>query len=194
METRVCRTCKTEKPFGDFNKRQQAGLQEVCRLCASKYNRNRYAQMKLEPISPTEQKECSSCKVTKTASEFNRHTGNKDGLFPYCRDCQSRKNREWQAENKEYALQKRTSIRREILAHYSDGDPRCECCGERTVEFLALDHINGGGAKHRKSVKNMTSWIIKNDFPPIFRVLCHNCNMAKGLYGRCPHQRNQTTF
>ena len=25
-------------------------------------------------------------------------------------------------------------------------------------------------------------------FPPGYQVLCHNCNQAKGFYGKCPHQ------
>lgn len=25
-------------------------------------------------------------------------------------------------------------------------------------------------------------------FPPTYRLLCHNCNMARGLYGTCPHE------
>jgi hypothetical protein len=32
--------------------------------------------------------------------------------------------------------------------------------------------------------------LITNGFPSGFRTLCHNCNMAKGLYGTCPHERN----
>jgi hypothetical protein len=26
-----------------------------------------------------------------------------------------------------------------------------------------------------------------NEFPDGFQVLCHNCNLAKGYYGECPH-------
>lgn len=31
-------------------------------------------------------------------------------------------------------------------------------------------------------------WIKAQGFPKHLRLLCHNCNMAYGLYGRCPHQ------
>ncbi len=30
--------------------------------------------------------------------------------------------------------------------------PQCECCKESIIEFLSLDHINGGGAEHRLSL------------------------------------------
>ena len=65
----------------------------------------------------------------------------------------------------------------------------CACCSEGRVEFLAIDHINGGGNKHRREVgaKNMFWWLKKNNWPSGFRVLCHNCNMAIGFYKKCPH-------
>ena len=30
---------------------------------------------------------------------------------------------------------------------------------------------------------------IKNNFPKGFQILCHNCNIAKGHYGKCPHEK-----
>ncbi len=75
------------------------------------------------------------------------------------------------------------------IEHYGN---KCECCGENNIEFLAIDHINGGGLHHRKEIasKNMNifEWLIKNNYPHGFRVLCHNCNSSHGHYGYCPHQ------
>jgi hypothetical protein len=78
--------------------------------------------------------------------------------------------------------------RSEVMAHYGN---RCACCGESTPEFLSIDHINGGGRKHRKEIGsgNMYRWIIDNGFPDSFQILCHNCNQAKGYYGECPHKK-----
>jgi hypothetical protein len=56
---------------------------------------------------------------------------------------------------------------------------------------LAFDHIQGGGTKHQRQVgrgSGMLAWIIRNDYPPLFRVLCHNCNQAESTYGACPHR------
>lgn len=61
-------------------------------------------------------------------------------------------------------------------------------------EFLAIDHEDGGGNEHRRQITGgragdaMVRWLILNDFPPGFRVLCHNCNQAIGYYGYCPHE------
>lgn len=75
-----------------------------------------------------------------------------------------------------------------VLRHYGGA---CTCCGEEEIKFLCLDHQNGGGNKHRKEVGGGTTfyaWIIRNNFPEGFQVLCHNCNFTKGAYGSCPHQ------
>jgi hypothetical protein len=82
------------------------------------------------------------------------------------------------------------NLRKRIIEHYGG---KCVCCGITELKFLALDHENGNGNKHRFEVTghkrgSILHWIIRNNFPSIFQVLCHNCNMAKGCYGACPHQ------
>lgn len=80
----------------------------------------------------------------------------------------------------------------QIIKHYGGV---CECCGEHKIEFLCIDHVNGGGNEHRKEIGSgtpMYKWLIKNDYPDGFRVLCYNCNMSLGAYGYCPHQKGGT--
>lgn len=81
-------------------------------------------------------------------------------------------------------------IREEVIEHYGG---KCVCCGENRYEFMAIDHINGGGVQHRKSIgwsgNSIAKWLRKNDYPDGFRILCHNCNLAKGFYKVCPHER-----
>jgi hypothetical protein len=84
------------------------------------------------------------------------------------------------------------NTRNRILIHYGGNPPQCACCGETTTEFLCIDHIAGGGRKHKKEVGGMSgfyNWMLSNKFPEGFQILCHNCNMAKGFYGSCPHKR-----
>lgn len=76
-----------------------------------------------------------------------------------------------------------------VIAHYGG---ECACCGEKSIEFLTIDHIHGDGAAHRKLVggsgPKVYADIIKSGFPEgRFRVLCLNCNIARGWYGYCPH-------
>ena len=132
-------------------------------------------------------KTCRGCKQTKKLSYFSKSSSTGDRLQNRCKLCQSKyyqRNRE-HMRNQHKSYHRR--IRQEVLEHYGDC---CVCCGEDNYNFLALDHINGGGYKHRKEVSCMYLWARKHDMPPIFRVLCHNCNMAKGVYGYCPHDRD----
>lgn len=82
---------------------------------------------------------------------------------------------------------RRLEIKLETIKHYGG---KCACCGESRHQFLAIDHIHGGGRRHCESLglRGLRGWHKKNNFPSGFRVLCHNCNMAIGFYGSCPHK------
>ena len=71
----------------------------------------------------------------------------------------------------------------------------CVCCGERTYEFLSIDHKHNDGYAERKRLGRkaqpglaLLRLIIKEKFPERYQILCFNCNMAKGFFGRCPHE------
>lgn len=106
-----------------------------------------------------------------------------------------KKRKERVYDTKEYRVKKRLEKRTIVINYYSDGTMCCKCCGEKEIKFLSVDHINGGGNKHRKELKfskdgsggDIYRWLIKNNYPKGFQILCHNCNMAKGFYGTCPH-------
>ena len=78
----------------------------------------------------------------------------------------------------------------EVFSYYSNGAIQCKCCGEKQLEFLTLDHING-----RKNEKgHLTGYqlyknVIKQNFPRGFQVLCFNCNSGKWIYKECPHKK-----
>lgn len=87
-----------------------------------------------------------------------------------------------------------------VLKHYGGNPPHCACCQETESNFLAIDHVNGGGREHRRRLKESVGisgdtmfyrWVIYEDYPPMFRILCHNCNFAHGAYDHCPHQPSQ---
>jgi hypothetical protein len=110
-----------------------------------------------------------------------------------CKACGQHRSKLYEQRNKEKVLAKYTRIRRanrlKVLQHYSKSEtPFCSCCNEVLIEFLVLDHIQGGGSEHRREVgPHMYEWAINNNFPDMFRVLCNNCNMSFGVYGYCPH-------
>ena len=68
------------------------------------------------------------------------------------------------------------------------GGCACACCGETTLDFLSIDHVNGGGRKHRQTIKsNFYEWLNRNKYPSGYQVLCLHCNYAKYLHGACPY-------
>ena len=84
----------------------------------------------------------------------------------------------------------RKQLYTEVLSHYGD---KCACCGEASAAFLTLDHIHNDGAAHRRQLKmkggySFYRWVKKQGFPPMFQVLCWNCQNGKRIYGVCPHQ------
>jgi hypothetical protein len=82
-------------------------------------------------------------------------------------------------------LKRRLRLRRQVLTHYGG---MCACCEEITIEFLSIDHINGGGSHHKRQIqKHIWQWLKQNRYPGGFQVLCFNCNLANGFYGYCPH-------
>ena len=166
-------------------------------------------------------KRCTRCKENKASSGFAKDVSRPDGLHPYCRQCKQKDYRayskrdgvkehkkayaeKWRDENKGtaryVATQKRSSknyrmaLRARVLRAYGGERPSCACCGESTVEFLAIDHVHGGGNAHRRSIgsscgASIYKWLERNDFPSGFQLLCHNCNFAKSKHGQCPHLR-----
>lgn len=81
---------------------------------------------------------------------------------------------------RERAKESRKRLKLAVLSHYSP-DLKCSGCGFSDIRALSIDHIKGDGAKHRKKIGNADfyQWIIKNNFPKGFQVLCFNCQWIK---------------
>lgn len=108
-----------------------------------------------------------------------------EGLI-HCRPCADDRNR--------LAAAKKERLKVEVFNRY--GGCRCACCGETIMVFLTIDHIDGGGNKHRAELdgrigggsgQRFYAWLKRHNFPPGYQVLCFNCNFAKWKLGKCPH-------
>lgn len=137
-------------------------------------------------------KTCSACRAAVNARRKTKVAG---GLCRYCsrpkrpgtNSCDS-----CAKHRRDYIREVRWKLKKEIMIVYGG---RCACCGEAELAFLTVDHVNGGGRRHRMAISKSKNpagndfyrWLKNNDFPPGFRVLCFNCNCAIGFYGVCPH-------
>lgn len=105
-----------------------------------------------------------------------------------CRKYQKAHRQEQRENERRY----RRKVRTEVLEKYGNC---CTCCGETTWEFLGIDHVLGGGNQHRHALFGgragfaFYSWLRRQPRLPEFQILCHNCNLAKGFYGECPHKK-----
>src|SRR5262245_11897295 len=92
-----------------------------------------------------------------------------------CRRCRSRVTRRTDIAKQK---QKQRELKQFVINRYGGA---CACCGESELAFLAIDHTDGSGAKHRKregmkSGQAIYRWLQKHAFPEGFEVLCFNCN------------------
>jgi hypothetical protein len=126
-------------------------------------------------------KACRRCGEIKPTSAFYANPQTRSGRGSWCGACA-----------REAATARLRTLRIEALTHYSGGTPRCACCGEATLEFLALDHIEGQGQAHRRQAggrggNTFCEWLKGQGYPPGLEVLRHNCNCGKGRGPTCPH-------
>jgi hypothetical protein len=145
----------------------------TCKICAKSF----------ETEGNHKHRYCPECKA--------KHKSPKDVAY-YLKNKEKHKigTINWQKNNpqrtKEIGKKTLQKKRYTVLLHYSKNPnkPICAHCEEDIIEFLAVDHIDNTGGKHRKlladsSGNSMYNWIIKNNYPKSFQVLCHNCNWLK---------------
>jgi hypothetical protein len=131
----------------------------------------------------------------------------KKGLCAFCtrRATKGARCKSHQEAHNRLVRESNLALKREVFEAY--GGARCSCkgCPERKnpiFEFLTLNHVGGGGTKHRRALggkripgggfsfggQHTYRWLRRKGFPPGYNVLCWNCQW--GVHrnnGRCPH-------
>lgn len=166
MEARICKKCGIEKSLDEFSPTytKWGGHRYECREC----EKNRRLEYEKNSVELIKEKYGS---VEKRRLAIQKAT-------------------EW---NKAHAEQRRKTS----LSHYyrvqeaailAYGGYKCACCGITEPTVMCLDHIENDGSKHRKDLgflggARMYKWARDNGYPPVFQVLCFNCNHAKRMNG-----------
>lgn len=194
MEAKPCSQCGEMKPLTDYAKDSSAptGVRAQCRACQNARNatpagaasRKKWYESHYQ-TSDTRARRIATYYEDKAAGRcVGCHTRPATATSLYCDECvivPRTSSAQWKQRN-----------RQQVYEAY--GGAFCACCGESEPRFLTLDHIANDGAEHRKAVRasgpaHMYTWLIKNNFPPGFQVLCWNCNLGKHFnHGVCPHQ------
>ena len=137
---------------------------------------------KRKSYSDEQGKVCTLCKTYKTWDNFY------ESCRYNCKECIS--------EISSIGARKRNQqLKTDAMDAYGG---KCACCGEQELAFLTIDHVDGMGSIHRKTLPSsgrgpdMYRWLKKNSYPSGFQVLCANCNLGKFINkGACPHEAGE---
>lgn len=113
-------------------------------------------------------KTCVACGETKLNNQrfFREHRRT-------CRECENDRTKTYYQRRKV-----------KVLTYYGGGKTACVECGESRIDCLSIDHIDGGGLKHRRSLgissgSRFYGWLVNEGFPPGYQTLCMNCQYLK---------------
>lgn len=125
-----------------------------------------------------ETKCCPHCRITKPVAEFYKHTPSANGLHSWCKQCMN-----------EAHTQYLDRLKEEVLTYYGHGNLVCVRCGLKDIRALTIDHIEGGGTKHRQLTGMnggvaLYSWLKRQRFPSGYQTLCGSCQMIKEVEKR----------
>ncbi len=87
------------------------------------------------------------------------------------------------ADMRDYSNKQNRIVKLETITAYGgrcSGVRSTGACVENDVDILEIDHINGGGNKHRAESGmrgvNFYKFLRRTGWPSGYRVLCKNCN------------------
>lgn len=94
--------------------------------------------------------------------------------------CKNKNPQKFTFQERERGKRYNAKLRKLVLAHYAHGDIKCVRCGSANINALSLDHLNSDGYLFKKhKISKSALWAKMHDFPPIFQVLCMNCQYRK---------------
>lgn len=160
----------------------------------------------LKASLPVGMKMCMGCQNPKELEEFKPNPGRRRALAngqlsSQCFGCRERRAKERREGRRDmtpeqyevHRIGRRDYSRKFRIKLLDAYGPYCRCCGETTVEFLEMHHVNEDGAEHRRQIgrgpEALYRWAQRHGFPDTLAVTCANCHAAETYYGGCPHKK-----
>lgn len=174
----TCRKCGQTKTVNDF---PRGCVDYWCRVCRNEYAAEAYRK-KRDAMSP---KQLQAFKAEKNRRQNAKRAARLATMS-------ANELEKFRAETNARLKAARDRVRDTVYEAY--GGYKCNCCGVTERAFLSIDHVNNDGAAHRRAHGHITGeqmhrWLIRNNFPDGFQVLCMNCQWGKrNNNGVCPHQ------
>ena len=133
---------------------------------------------------------CDDCnKVEKAYKKAKRKEWKKLGLCTSCGGLRTNPKKLVCDPCSQRARKKNLNLKKRIMDAYGG---ICTCCQDDYIGRLTIDHIENNGAEHRRQLgigggRAFYHFLVKNNFPPDYQVLCSSCNLSKHIMGECPH-------
>jgi hypothetical protein len=174
-----------------------AHAEKISKQIKIRYQRLRDSGLCVRCTNPREKHKqyCDSC-LKKHNAEVKkcREKHIKSGL---CRACGLPREQENKVHCNKCLMKYRDDTRKNqerfrhtALSFLTDGKMCCSNCGLPIYQTLEFDHINNDGAEHRRREAgrwfSFPKWLIDNNFPNGFQVLCANCHSFKTKGGKLP--------
>jgi len=198
---KTCTDCTKDFPETDdyFFRRADGSFRSTCKKCNGKAGTKRRQENRAKGLC-----HCGATPKEGRALCEAHLKAHSDRYYEI-----NRNDPEWMRTNAERGHARLQLLKSAAFEAYGNA---CACCGEARVEFLSIDHIEPVAASRPRVTRfgsrngerrpppvrpsNRTGhglyrWLKKNGYPEGFRVLCMNCNWARGKFGYCPHDRER---
>lgn len=157
-----CTICGRKLSPNEFNKNSKAkdGLHSYCKQCQSDKRKKYYQGHK-------EEERLKRSEWRKKNLDRDREANRK-----WIKNNPEKYKEIWQRTNRQY--------KEKVLSIVGDGKLKCARCGCDKIEFLEVNHQNGGGAqeyKHGGNNKKMYAMIVSGERgTEDLNILCKPCN------------------
>lgn len=171
-KTKVCARCKRDLPIDNFYIGKNGKINSYCKTCEKERKKDK------KPIEPPSDlnfyKICTTCGQKKLATEFSRHSRRKDGLSTECKECSSKRQKQYKERYKDNETPK-TKIcplcnKEKLASEFSicNRNPDhlnsyCKSCSKQFTDNIRLKYVK----QHRI------------DLPDNYTKVCNICHKEK---------------